>query len=240
MKFGPNNFRLAGLRIVAASCIALLASATSHAGFVTTNEAGMDSIFSQVSFNGNTIDIRFGATQTIFNTSLLDIDSAAELNFLASPTFGASPTVRMFFVDSISHCGGSGSFLGCAFQPGSVIALNSSSVAGGNGAKTMSHELLHNLGLDHVLPDSGTNLMNPTVGSDVLTTPQADFIRGFGSGNAAGPLIQSDGGGQRFIMITPIAVLASPVPEPGTYGLMIAGLALLGVVSRRRKYGAVP
>lgn len=238
MKFGPSNFRRAGLRIVAASCIALLASATSHAGFVTTNEAGMDTIFSQASFNGDTIDIRFGATQTIFNTSLLDIDSAAEFNFLASPTFGAPPTVRMFFVDSISHCGGGGSFLGCAFQPGSVIALNSISVAGGNGAKTMSHELLHNLGLDHVLPDNGTNLMNPTVGSDILTTAQADFIRGFGPGNAAGPLIQFDGL-QRFIMITPIAVMASPVPEPGTYGLMIAGLALLGVFSRRRKYGPV-
>jgi len=51
-------------------------------------------------------------------------------------------------------------------------------------------------------------------------------------------LIQFDGL-QRFIMITPIAVMASPVPEPGTYGLMIAGLALLGVISRRRKYGPV-
>ena len=225
--------------MVTASCIALLASAASHAGSVTTNEAGMDAIFSQASFNGNTIDIRFNPTQTIFDSSLLEIDSAAEFTFLTSAMFGASPTVRMFFADSITQCGASsGSFLGCGSLPGSVVVLNSGSVAGSNGAKTMSHELLHNLDLHHVLPDDGLNLMNPTVGSAVLTAAQADFIRGFGQGNAAGPLIQLDGL-QRFITITPIAILASPVPEPGTYGMMLAGLALLGIVSRRRKHDPV-
>ena len=33
----------------------------------------------------------------------------------------------------------------------------------------------------------------------------------------------------------PVPVPVNPVPEPGTYALMLAGLAVLGVVGRRRK-----
>jgi hypothetical protein len=32
-------------------------------------------------------------------------------------------------------------------------------------------------------------------------------------------------------------VLTTPVPEPETYAMMLAGLGLLGVVARRRKQG---
>ena len=42
-----------------------------RAAFVTTNEAGLDSVFSQGSFGSNDIDIRFNPTVTFSNGSLL-------------------------------------------------------------------------------------------------------------------------------------------------------------------------
>jgi hypothetical protein len=216
------------IRCLATSLLGLATGAAS-AGFVTTQESGMDAIFSQAGFGSSTVDIRFNPTVTIADNDLLSIDTEADFDAL----FGlatASPVVAIFYVDAISWCGNvNAGYIGCGSTPGNLIAVESSFAAGSNGANLLGHELGHNLGLDHI--NNGNNLMNPTL------------IAGFGNLNAgqitqilASPLVQISGG-QRFITITPFAVIAEtpPVPEPGTGVLML--LALGGLAWKLRRSG---
>jgi hypothetical protein len=80
----------------------------------------------------------------------------------------------------------------------------------------------HNLGLDHIEPPP-ENLMNPSLGNSfALSThvgnPPVNQIATILSGN----LVQVDNG-QRFISITPFAV----VPEPATMLFALAGAVWL-------------
>ena len=199
-----------------------------HAGFITTNEAGMDAVFSQSAFGATPIDIRFNAPQFLYNTSLLSIDNNAELTQILGINSFNSRTVDMFFVDHIGYCGGSGSnIIGCGQLPGNSLILDSSWAATTYGAALESHELGHNLGLSHV-SGQNTNLMNPILwGSTFLSTSQALTI--FGSN-----LVQIDNFGQRYISINPIAVVSS-VPEPTTALLLAVGV---GFIARRGKKNA--
>ncbi len=217
------------------------------AGFVTTYETQMEAIFSQTSFvtaanftatgaNPNVIDIRFNAMLSVVSPTLLSIDDdlkfggpGTSLNSLSNQLGVPNFTVAMFFVDTITFCGGTGSnIIGCARNPGGLIALNSSAAAGPRGAALLAHELGHSLGLDHLVDNS--NLMNSSItGNTGLNLAQASSIL-----NSPIVRIDTGNGNQRYISITPIAVVAA-IPEPQTWSMLVIGLLGVAVWARRRQ-----
>ena len=228
-----------GGRVLVASSVILFAflvvATPSRAAFVTTNEAGIDAVFSQASFGGSTVDIRFNTAATIVRPDLLSIDTDSELFDLFSdgpngPYFPGNqlhdPTVNMFFVDSINSCGViNPSIVGCALTPGKDLVVESVFAAGAFGTELNSHELGHNLALPH--PAGGGNLMNGTLnGSTFLDAGQVATI-------LASALIQFDGP-QRFISITPVLVLGGVVPVPPAGILLVSSLVGLFWMRRRK------
>jgi len=86
----------------------------------------------------------------------------------------------------------------------------------------MGHELGRNLNLQY-LPASGDNLMNNFFPHGrMLTEEQVAII-------LQSPLVQTDPTGQRFIEITPIAIVAAP--EPTTLLLLGGSLGVLLIVT---------
>ncbi len=209
----------------------------SSAATVTTNESTLDAIFSQPSFGNQTIDIRFDPMVSIVNSGLLTIGNSTQLDTLFGLAPKASPTVNLFFVDDLSFCGGSSntSLVGCGDISGNRIVVKSGFAAGSNGGALIAHELVHNLGLDHINPDDGTNLMNATIrGSTTLTQTQVDeiFSRSLRSSSS---LIQL-AGNQRFINITPILITAvATVPLPAGLLLFLSALLVMGFLAAQRR-----
>ena len=191
------------------------------AAFVTTNETGLDAIFSQSAFSTTPIDVRFNPTVTINDPGLLTINTEEQLNRLFA-LGDNSPTVDVFFVDSINECGGveAQPIIGCGQQPGNKLTVESVPAAGSRGAALIGHELGHNLDLDHVT--SPPNLMNPTLtGVTTLTVDQVATI-------LDSSLVQTDGAG-RFILVTPFAI----VPEPSSMLFALAGVVVVLRFARR-------
>ena len=233
-----RRWRLALRALVAGVVVA--GSGAVSAGFVTTFESGMDSIFSQTSFGTRAIDIRFNPTQTVVAANLLSLDTDPEFDALTPLRGGlAANIVSVFFVDAITFCSGPGtSIIGCGSTPGNVIALKSSSASSSDiGAKLMAHELGHNLGLQHVTGSS--NLMNGSISSSSSSLLNDDQVTNiFATKPLPGTplvneIIQGNATNGYFISITPFAVVAA-IPEPHTWAMMVLGL--LGVVAwvRRR------
>lgn len=226
----PQFLSLTAIKAALAGVLVLGAS-TAMSAVITTNEAALDSIFSQTSFGSKSIDVRFTASQTLFDTNLLSIDSQEEWNQLALFSGNSAfPVINMFFVDAVAWCGGpTSNTIGCASQPGTRLMLDSDWTSGTNGGALAAHELAHNLGLGH-LTGVNTNLMNEALsGNTFLSTTQASTILGSN-------LIRFDGT-QRYITVTPILVAASiaPVPEPETWAMMLAGLIGVAGWVRRSK-----
>lgn len=232
----PSAWGLALAGVRRAVAVALIGcTGVASAAMVSFNEVAMDTIFSQASFGGRNIDIRFNTPLSVIAPSLLSIDSDAEFSGSA-PSLSAlavqlqipNSTVSVFFVDAITFCGAPGtSIIGCGSNPGGLIALQSAAAARANGAVLMAHELGHNLGLSHLA--GSVNLMNSSITSATfLSESQANTILG-------SRLVLMDGA-QRYISITPVAVLAA-VPEPHTWAMLSLGLLGVAGWARRRRAG---
>ncbi|MBC7705637.1 MAG: hypothetical protein H7274_17040 [Rhodoferax sp.] len=231
----PNTFSLSGRALASVNAavlgLALGGAGAASAGFITTHAAGLDAIFSQAGFGGQTIDTSFNAGLNVANTALLSIDTDAEFDALFSLSVYSgrnSKTINMIFVDAINFCGAAGSYIGCGNTPGNLLVVSSSFAARADvGANLEAHELGHNLGLDHV-NGSGSNLMNPSISSNFsLDAAQIQAI-------LASSLVQTASNGQRFLSITPIAIVAS-VPETQTWAMFALGL--FGVMAWARRRG---
>ncbi|AZQ84862.1 PEP-CTERM sorting domain-containing protein [Colwellia sp. Arc7-635] len=192
-----------------------------NAGFITTNEADLDAIFSQSSFENMPIDIRIGAVSELIFPGFLDITSDAEVNQLFNMHIGGRDVVNFYFIDSINICGGtvSSSIVGCGEFPGNDFVVESSFAAGSFGGELLAHELGHNLGLNHRVG----GLMNPSLNNDtILSNNEVTTIR-----NSS--LVQTDGQGF-WINISPVLIVSAasiPVPEPSTLALLLLATGFL-------------
>ncbi|MBV8865187.1 MAG: PEP-CTERM sorting domain-containing protein [Acidobacteriaceae bacterium] len=223
-----NTCRPAASSLIVAALSILLSSASAKAASIVIDEAEMTAIFSQASFDGTPISIRFNPPQQIVDPRLLDINTLADLKALFSLAPDPAPTVDAFFVDQLNACGSveptiSGLFAGCAQLPGHIF-VEASDLAEIAPGPLMGHELGHNLNLHHEIPGSSTNLMAPFFppGPDVTEDQVASML--------LSPLVQTDPTGQRFITITPIAIVGTP--EPSALLLLGAALGVLLIVKR--------
>lgn len=219
---------VAGHLIMPALAI-VLSSAIAEAASIVIDQPGMDAIFSQSSFDGTPVSIRFNPPREIVAPQLLDIKDITDLQALFALAPDPAPTVDAFFVDILDACGSveptiSGAFAGCAQLPGHIF-VEASDFAEMTPAPLMGHELGHNLNLQHDL-FSPTNLMAPFFppGTE-LTEEQVASLLG-------SPLVQTDSTGQRFIQITPVAIVATP--EPTTLLLLGVALGALLIMNKRR------
>lgn len=208
------------IKILALSTSLLFVSLT-QAAFITTQEAALDSIFSQTSFGNMPIDIRIGAATELVFPDLLDITTNAEISTLFGMHVGLATVVNFYFVDTIDACGGviNPGIVGCGELPGNDFVVESAFAAGGFGGELLAHELGHNLGLAHV---NGNLLMNPFLnGFTDITAGEVNIIHN-------SPLVQTDG--QRYwIDINPVLIVAEPtnqVPEPSVLLLFLLSLGL--------------
>ena len=231
-----NSSWSAASRIVAlAAAMLALLSLNAEAGFITIDPAGMNEIFSQPSFDGTPVDIRFNSPRLIVDPGLLDVNNQAQLTALVDLAPDPAPTVDTFFVDQVNFCSFedeaviNGSFNGCAQLPGHVF-VEDSDAAELSPATLMGHELGHNLNLQHTLADP-SNLMNFLFPhGTMLTEEQVAII-------LQSPLVQTDPTGQKFIQITPIAIVATSEPTTllllgGSLGMLLIATAINRVRAR--------
>jgi hypothetical protein len=212
---------LYGLLCVLAATCWFASGAT--AAVVTYDERRMDQIFAQAS-----LDIRFNPTVSLFAPSLLSIDSQNELDQLFALGTVPELTVKAFFVDAINYCTGqdNASVIGCGEVSGNNLMLSSVVASGSLGPELFSHELGHNLGLEHV-SQATPNLMNGALsGSTVLTAEQILTIRN-------SPLVHQDAA-SRFVTITPFAVIPEPTPDKHLALGLATWLLVLGVTHATR------
>ncbi len=224
-----NTSRAAAGHVIMAALAIFLSSAIAKAASITIDEPEMRAIFSQSSFDGTPVSIRFNPSRVIVAPDLLDINDQAALTALYNLAPDPAPTVDAFFVDQLNFCGSveptiNGIFAGCAQLPGHIF-VEESEAAELSAAPLMGHELGHNLNLQHDL-FSSSNLMAPFFppGTELTEEQVANLLQS--------PLVQTDSTGQRFIQITPIAIVAAP--EPSTLLFLGAALGALLIVNRNK------
>jgi hypothetical protein len=226
------NSRCAALgRITMAALAVLLSSGSAQAAQVVIDPAGMNSIFSQASFGDTPISIRFNPAMEIVAPQLLVINTLADLQALYSLAPDPAPTVDAFFVDQLNACGtveptANGHYNGCAQFPGNFL-VEDYMAAEVDPSELMGHELGHNLDLGHI----PLGLMAPILGfgggPELFDFQVATILQS--------PLVQIDSTGQRFIQITPIAIVGTP--EPSTLLLASTALGVLLILKKKKSAG---
>mgnify|MGYP003624372872 CR=1 FL=1 len=204
-----------------------LVAAQAKAGFITINESELDGIFSQSSFENKPIDIRIGkATELVF-PDLLDITTSNDITKLFNQHVGIQKIVNIFFVDTITYCGGTtgSNIAGCGEYFGNDFVVNSNFAGSNFGSELLAHELGHNLGLNH---NSSQVLMNGILnGQTLLESFEVDIIHRLPQ--SPFQLVQSDDQGF-WIDINPVLIVAkasTPVPEPSTLVLLLLSVGFL-------------
>jgi len=161
--------------------------------------------------------------QTIASSALLD----ATFPELAQERPQVPGVLNVWFVDQVLGCGGVAVVFGCAFVGGNGIAVAASAVED-RRADILAHELGHNLGLGHV--SDPLNLM--AFGETRIVPAGLADIYPFGG------LGRLDAEQIRIARDSPHL---TPVPEPGSLALVLAGLggilARAGVRARRPRGG---
>ena len=110
---------------------------------------------------------------TINNTALLNVNGVADVNKVGNGQSTNAMALNAWFVNSLAAAPGSTLF-GEGYVNGNGVVINTSAVTSNNRTDTFTHEIGHNLGLDHDTFGAGaaTNLM--TRGS--LRTPPASGL----------------------------------------------------------------
>ncbi len=230
MFFEKSRIAASALVRLSMALAILLAPAIAKAGAITIDEAGVNAIFSQESFGDTPVSIRFNPPQTIVAPQYLVINTLADLQGLYSLVPNPAPTVVVFFVDTIDACGtvdvsADGRYFGCAQLPGNFQVLNSAKAAE-FPAKLLAHELGHNFGLEHTT----LGLMTPQLefgGTELFEDQVAQILQS--------PLIQIDANGQRYVTVTPIAIVGTP--EPSTLLLLSSGFGAMLAIKKKKSPG---
>jgi hypothetical protein len=218
--------------------VALLSDNVASAAVITISAGPIETIYSQTNTSGiGSVTVNILPSATIFNSTYLNLTSDAMIDqlFLLGPDNDASKIIDAFFVDNISFCGkASPDIVGCANRPGHDLVVKSSYAATDTKELDLSHEIGHNLGLPHVTSCANCNLMNPVLGSTVLTDAQFASI-------LTSPLFQPDPNADNgyFMDIRPILV-APTVPLPPAWIMMIGGLGVVGFLRLRRASRTAP
>jgi len=217
-------------RLILAALAILLSPPIGQAAVVTIDEAGMNAIFSQASFGGTPISIRFNPSRQIVAPDLLVVDDLTELQALYALATDPAPTVVAFFVDQLDACGNveantDGRYNGCAQLPGRFL-VEDFHAAELFPSTLMAHEVGHNLNLQHI-PLGLMSFFLPHSPPDLFEDQVATILQS--------PLVQTDAAGQRFIQITPIAIIDAP--EPSTQMLVSAALGALLIIKTKISTG---
>lgn len=156
----------------------------------------------------------------------LVVSSSALLEATLAQLAGAFPStpgvLNVWFVDEILGCGPRPVY-GCGFLGEGGIAIASRTVAERRG-DVLAHELGHNLGLDHVLDPA--NLMAWGEGRLIPSGLEQVYPLGWVS--------RLEGSQIEVALASPHL---TPIPEPGTLALVLAGGAALAAGRWRRRRG---
>lgn len=133
------------------------------------------------------------------------------------------------------------------FVGSSLLSTTGSAVTTYNSTGNFTTIGFDNLGLNL---NSGTKYVAYLTSADPLVTgiqlsrtQTTQDSSGFGIGNAYLSTIPGQGwqlpfGGSGFLSLQYTAI-TTPVPEPETYAMLLAGLGLMGAITRRRKHRSV-
>lgn len=167
---------------------------------------------------------------TVFETDLLDTTFA----FLTSPNHGQNENelvINLWFVNTITDCGGSAFPYGCGYVDGNGVAI-ANSVFAANRIDTIAHELGHNLGLEHTtdalnLEASGAYRLVPGSIDDVY--PRGGKRDQLYDWQIA--IARSSG----FLTAYSTPDTGVPVPEPASLTLVLTGAAIVALHTARAR-----
>lgn len=193
--------------------LAPLVPSLSGATTVTTQEAGVDAIYSSAPFGADPIDMDYAPTITV--NGIANIQSFADWISVTTNPVPVGDTINIWYVDTIDWCGGfNTAIVGCALIGGQLSVVEEAFAASGFGTELIAHEFGHNLALDHVaVPNLMTGFLN---GNVTLTGAQAATVQANSKVQGVAP--------NRFVDIQPISIAA--IPEPSAFLL----LGLVGAV----------
>lgn len=220
------------MKILALAAAALLTSTAAGAATFTTANGAPDPGVA----NGETIindfssgmtgpaGIVYGGSFTVDALSISGIRAApagAEGNYFATPGSN-QPLPGTATIDFSDYIAANKAFRSLSFYWGSVDEYNTLEVLDGNGGT--------------LLTIVGNQVNNPADGDQTASVANRRlFLRFSDTDNFASLRLTST---QRAFEIDDIAI--SSVPEPTTWVMLLTGMGLVGVASRRRKPTSVP